>query len=259
MMVVSHLFFSAIVGAIFNNIKDTITGMQDRMGLLFMCVTNVCFSHANFALNRFRANKPLYVREQQVGSYSPFLYFWASFLADIPIVAACLMAESLIVYWAVGLVASAHGFFFAVLFCTSLASFGLGALVGSAIDNEVIAAITVPMLQIPMLMCARLLADNSQIRPYWYWLEKISMHRYGAILLFRDQFNALGPISCDVAVHGVDGCALQPKTGRDVMDFLGFGDEQDASWVMWLTLALFILLMRVGQLVALYVISLSKS
>lgn len=261
MMLVAHLFFAVVVGVIFNNVKDSVTGIQDRMGLLFMCVTNVCFSHANFSLNRFRGQKLLYVREQQVGAYSPFLYFWATFIADIPIIAISLMLETIIVYWATGLAASAHGFFyfFAVLFATSMAAFGLGSLVGAAIDNEVIAATTIPMIMIPMLMCAGLLADNDQIRPYWYWLEKISIHRYGAVLLFRDQFDSIGAISCNPDLYGVDGCALQPKFGDQVMDFLGFGDEQDASWVMWLTLCVFIALMRMGQLIALYVISFSKS
>ena len=261
MMLVSHLFFAVVVGVIFNNVEDSVVGMQDRMGLLFMCVTNVIFSHANLALNRFRASKLLYIREQQVNAYSPFLYFWATFIADIPIIAFSLMLETIIVYWAAGLTASAHGFFFffAVLLCTSMAAFGLGCLVGAAIDNEVIAATTIPLLQIPMLMCAGLLADNDQIRPYWYWLEKISIPRYGAILLFRDQFDSMGAISCDVAKYGVNGCALQPKTGAEVMDFLGFGDEQDSSWAMWLSLCLFIFLMRFGQLIALYAISYSKS
>lgn len=261
MMIVAHLFFAVVVGVIFNNVEDTVTGMQDRMGLLFMCSTNVCFSHANFALNRFRGNKLLYIREQQVGAYSPFLYFLASFVADIPIIAISLMLESIIVYFATGLYTSGAAFFyfFAVLFCVSMASFGFGALVGSAIDNEVIAASTVPMIQIPMLMCGGLLANNDQVRPYWYWMEKVSMHRYGAMLLFHNEFKRIGSLSCNTALFGEVGCSLQPKSGPEVMSFLEFNDEQDSEWVIWLTLCVFIALMRVGQLIALYAISFSKS
>eukprot|EP00388_Colpodella_angusta_P041352 GDKK01052984.1.p1 GENE.GDKK01052984.1~~GDKK01052984.1.p1 ORF type:complete len:142 (+),score=1.86 GDKK01052984.1:20-445(+) len=138
------------------------------------------------------------------------------------------------------------------------ASFGFGALVGTAISNEVIATSVVPMIQVPMLMCGGLLADNDQIRPYFIWLEKISVHRYGSLLLFHNEFSHLGELSCDPALFGVTGCALQPKRGSDVIPFLGFDDEQDSEWVMWISLAAFIFLIRFGQLVAFYVIAHGK-
>eukprot|EP00744_Colponema_vietnamica_P004673 GILI01006936.1.p1 GENE.GILI01006936.1~~GILI01006936.1.p1 ORF type:complete len:690 (+),score=111.83 GILI01006936.1:306-2072(+) len=260
MLIISHLFFAVIVAIIFNNLTDNATGVQDRIGLLFMCATNVCFSHANFALNRFRTSKLLYIREQQVGSYSPAIYFLATFTADLPILALCIMLKSIIVYFATGLYGSAGAFFyfFIVLFLLSVASFGFGALVGTAISNEVIATSVVPMIQVPMLMCGGLLADNDQIRPYFIWLEKISVHRYGSLLLFHNEFSHLGELSCDPALFGVTGCALQPKRGSDVIPFLGFDDEQDSEWVMWISLAAFIFLIRFGQLVAFYVIAHGK-
>eukprot|EP00744_Colponema_vietnamica_P000420 GILI01000753.1.p1 GENE.GILI01000753.1~~GILI01000753.1.p1 ORF type:complete len:700 (+),score=230.87 GILI01000753.1:99-2102(+) len=261
MMIISHLFFAVIVAIIFNNLTDNFTGIQDRVGLLFMCAVNVCFSHANFALNRFRSGKLLYVREQQVGAYSPFLYFIANFIADIPIIALSLLLETIIVYLATDLHRSGAAFFyfFAVLLCCSMASFGLGALVGSAFSNEVIAVSIVPMVQIPMLMCGGLLADNDQVRPYFIWMEKISMHRYGALLLFHNEFRDLGELSCDAQKFGAITCSLVPKRGSEVMAYLGFDDEQDSEWVLWLTMAVFIFLVRFGQLIALYVISRSKS
>ena len=261
MMIISHLFFAVVVGVIFNNLEDTVTGIQDRMGLLFMCAVNVCFSHANFALNRFRGQKLLYIREQQVGAYSPFLYFLSTMIADIPIIAISLMLETIIVYFATGLYSSAEAFFyfFGVLFCSSMCAFGFGSLVGASVDNEVVAAAAVPMIMIPMLMCAGLLADNDQIRPYWVWLEKISMNRYGAMLLFHNEFKRIGTITCDTALFGVSGCALQPRSGNEVMKYLGFDGEEDSEWVMWLSMCVFIVLVRLGQLISLYIISLSKN
>eukprot|EP00744_Colponema_vietnamica_P003433 GILI01005263.1.p1 GENE.GILI01005263.1~~GILI01005263.1.p1 ORF type:complete len:437 (+),score=85.79 GILI01005263.1:42-1313(+) len=261
MMLISHLFFAVIVGVIFNNLTDDFTGLQDRIGLLFLCATSNCFTHSNFALNRFRSEKLLYIREQQVGSYSPFLYFWANFLADIPVIVVVIMLQCIVVYFATGLVSSAGAFFyfFAVLTASSLAAFGMGALVGAVFDNALIAAYVVPMLQIPMQMCGGLLANNDQIRPYFIWLEKISIHRYGTILLFHNEFKNLGEITCDPALQGVVGCGLVPKSGPEVMAYLGFDGEQDSEWAMWLSVAMFVVLARGGQLAALYVISRSKS
>eukprot|EP00744_Colponema_vietnamica_P006459 GILI01009381.1.p1 GENE.GILI01009381.1~~GILI01009381.1.p1 ORF type:complete len:455 (+),score=109.05 GILI01009381.1:140-1366(+) len=261
MMIISHLFFAVIVGVIFNNLEDNYTGIQDRIGMLFMCSTNICMSHANFALNRFRSGKLLYIREQRVGAYSPFLYFITNLVADIPIIALSIMLQCIIVYFATGLHNSGGAFFYfyAVLICCSMASFGLGALVGAAIENDYIATATVPMLQGPMLMCGGLLADNDQIRPYFVWLEKVSMHRYGALLLFNNEFKKLGDLSCDVDKFGPVTCSLVPKRGSEVIPYLGFDDEQDAVWVMWLSMAMFILLVRSGQLISLYLISRSKS
>eukprot|EP00744_Colponema_vietnamica_P015425 GILI01021620.1.p1 GENE.GILI01021620.1~~GILI01021620.1.p1 ORF type:complete len:427 (-),score=74.40 GILI01021620.1:473-1729(-) len=261
MLIISHLFFATVTAAIFNNLTDNFTGVQDRLGVLFMCAVYICLAHAIMALNRFRGGKQLYIREQQVGAFSPTLYFIATSLADLPILIFSILLMCIIVYFSTGLYNSAEAFFyfFAVLNLCSVGAFGMGSLIGAAFDNEFIATAAIPLVQIPMLLCGGLLADNKQVRPYFVWLEKISLHRYSSLLLFHNEFKRLGALDCDVAKFGITTCALVPKRGSEVMPYLKFDDEQDAEWVMWLTMAVFVVIIKLMHLGAMHFISRSKS
>ena len=261
MILVQSIFFAIVAGVIFVNLKDTATGVQDRIGLLFMVTTNKGFGGANIGLHSFKPERPLFVREQQAGSYSVFVYYMANFFAQLPVLAVGQMFEAIIIYFVAGLVSDAGAFFtyYAILLFALVTASSIGTTVGALVSDEAAAAATVPMLMIPMMLVCGLLASNDQIRPYWIWLEKISFMRYTFVVLTHNEFGNLGTISCDPGEFGAQVCNNFAKTGPEALaKVLDFADKQDEAWIMWVCMAgMFVLVRAIGYL-ALVVVSRSK-
>ena len=253
MQFVMAVFFSTIVTLVFINLGHDIQSLQDRAGLLFMVVTNRMFSAAFIMLNNFPKDKAVFIREQQAGAYSPFMYMVSKSLAMLPVQALASMIECVILYFPTDLYRSAEAFFYfyAVLTMVSQVSMGVGWAISAAIDSYVLAAGMAPLLLVPMIMVAGLLATTNRIRPYWYWLEKPSMARQGFVLLMNNEFQHLTNITCDVSLYGAPFCDAQPTTGEQYLAEIGINDPQDAPWAMWVSLAVMFVLLRLILWIAL--------
>lgn len=261
MILVQSVFFAIVAGVIFVNLKDTVTGVQDRIGLLFMVTTNKGFGGANIGLHSFKPERPLFVREQQAGSYSVLVYYLANFFSQLPILALGQMLEAIIIYFVAGLVIDAAGFFtfYAILLSALVTSSSIGTTVGALVSDEAAAAATVPMLMIPMMLVCGLLASNDQIRPYWIWLEKISFMRYTFVVLAHNEFDKLGTISCDPGEFGAQVCNNFAKNGPEALaSVLDFAGDQDQPWIMWVCMAAMFIIVRTIGYLALVVVGRSK-
>jgi len=136
---------------------------------------------------------------------------------------------------------------------------GFGLAISSAIDSYVVASGTTPLILIPMMLVAGLFSATTRMRPYWYWLEKISFLRSGYLLLARNEFEALGHIDCDVGKFGANFCSRQPKTGWQVLDAYELTDSHGEVWVQWVILAGIFVASRIICVTFLYVIAKTKS
>eukprot|EP00758_Cryptobia_borreli_P013535 Tbor_TRINITY_DN5844_c1_g3::TRINITY_DN5844_c1_g3_i1::g.6773::m.6773 len=258
---VQTIVFSLLVSLIFANIKDTNTGIQDRAGLLFMLVMNKAFAWSSMTVQSFKPERAVFLREQQAGAYSPTIYFLTKWMAEVPLAVLNIAVESVIVYFVTGLYINPKNFFIfyaAMLFCAQTAS-SLGMLVGIAIVNDAAAASVLPMVSIPLMLTGGLLASVDQIRPYWYWIEKISYIRHAFIIVTHNELTSVGDISCDPAKFGASFCAMYPKTGTEAYaKVLKLDGDEDQPWVMWVSMAAVFIMLRLLGLVSLHVVSRGK-
>ncbi|KAH9578234.1 ABC-2 type transporter [Trypanosoma melophagium] len=254
------LFFAFFVGLIFLNLHNDVAGVQDREGLFFMIVMNRSMGQTFVMVNAFVADRPLFIREQQVGSYSPFLYFLARTLVEFPVRVVYCFLECVVLYWMVGLHRSAGSFFyyFGVLALLTEVASGLGFAIASAVTNRVVAAGIAPIILIPFALAGGLMASTDRLRPYWYWVEKPSFLRHAYILLMRNEMKHMSYIRCDVNTNGAAYCANQPKNGWDVLRQLGFEEAQSADWAMWVSLAVLYFLFRIIVVIALSIAAHTK-
>lgn len=254
------IFFGLLMGLIFLNLKTDVTSIQDRQGLLFMTAMNRAMGQCFMMINAFGQDRALYLREQQTGSYSPFLYFLSRSIVDLPLRALSSLIESIFLYWMAGLHRDAGSFFYyvAVLVVLSEVTSGLGFAIGAIFKNLAAASGTAPALLLPLSLAGGLWANTERLRPYWYFLEKLSFFRHAFILLIRNEMKYITQIDCDPTGKPPDYCSYQPKNGNDVLRILGFEDAQSTDLIMWFSLIIMYLLFRVLLVVVLYVVSRSK-
>jgi ABC-type multidrug transport system ATPase subunit/ABC-type multidrug transport system permease subunit len=259
--VIQNLVFGLIVGLLFIRLKDDVTGISDRMGLLFMIITNAAFSSVMSMINNFPPQKAVFIRDQQSGAYSPLLYFICLSLAELPLQVMGLFLQAVLVYWLTDLIPQADNFFlfYAILLCVSQVGVGFGLAISTSIDSFIVASGVTPMIILPFMLMGGLLASTDRLRPYWYWLEKPSFIRAGFLLMMKNEFTELDSISCNANKFGADFCSRQPKNGNEVLRSFGFADAQSDIWPQWIVLAGIFILARFVCVAFLYRIARRKS
>lgn len=259
--IVQALFFAIIAGLIFIRLGNDVESMQDRIGLLFMVIANRGFSAAMMMINTFPRDKAVFIREQQAGAYSPFLYFITKYVSELPIQVLGVLLECVVVYFLTQLAQDAGAFFyyFAVVLLVSQVSGALGFAISASVESFVLAAGLCPLAIVPLMMAGGLLASTDRLRPYWYWLEKPSFIRHGLVLLLKNELRFIDNIYCDVAHYGTTFCNAQAKNGDEYIASLGFNDEQDSVWAMWLSLAVMFFLLRALAVWSLHRVARSKA
>ena len=246
MIFVQACFFGIIAGLIFIKLGTDVTSIQDREGLLFMVATNTAFNGAITMINTFPKDKAVYIREQQAGAYSPFLYMITKMFAELPVQLFGTLLQCVIIYEFSQLHQDAGSFFyfFGVLALMQQVTGGLGFAISASVESYVVASGLAPLCVVPTLLVAGLFANTSRLRPYWYWLEKLAFTRHGFVLLMKNELDHITNVDCDASKFGAQYCASAPKNGADVLRQLGLDDEQDSAWAMWVSLAVLFFIFR---------------
>lgn len=254
---IQAFFFAFVMGLLFLNIKDTVDGVQDRQGFLFMVVMNRSMGPAFIQINAFHDIRAVYLREQHAGAYSPFLFFLGRTIAELPLQLGFAICEEIILYFMAGLHRSASCFliFLGCMLLISQVATGLGFAISSSCSNLVVASALAPLILLPLSVAGGLLASTARLRPYWYWLEKPSPIRQGYIILMKNEFYQLHDITCDYEKDGDLYCLNQPHYGEAVIKQMGFSDSQsDLAW-LWITLVGLFIVTRCIAIVALTIVS----
>lgn len=249
-----NVFFGIFAGLIYIRLEDGITGLQDRAGLLFMLASNIGFGSVMSAVNTFPSERAVFVREQKAAAYSPFIYLLAKSLSELPLQIISVLLTSVIIYFLTGLVISGQAFFtfFAILLASQQAGVGIGLALSAMIENYMVVTGVTPMILVPMVVTGGLLGSTDRLRPYWYWLEKVSIVRYPYILLMKNELERIATMTCDVAKFGAAFCSRQPKTGEQALVTMGLSGDEDQAWIMWVCLGLMIVVTRTIATIALW-------
>ncbi|KAH8087723.1 ATPase [Aureococcus anophagefferens] len=211
-----------IYGGIYD-LDDSQRSIQDRFGLLSLCVigsTNLAIAST---IRAFPKEKAIVVRERAPRSgrpmYGAFPYLASKVAAELPLAAGLSCLFGAVLYPLAKLRRSAQAFrtFLGIQVLNSLASGALGLLVGAvAPSTDAALALFPPLIVLMIIFNGSNISDESTPRPIKF-LPKLSLVRWGFEGLAVNEFDGLY-FECQNRREDL-------RTGRDALARLAFEDS----------------------------------
>uniref|UniRef100_A0A8C4GJ82 ABC transporter domain-containing protein n=1 Tax=Dicentrarchus labrax TaxID=13489 RepID=A0A8C4GJ82_DICLA len=187
------LFLALVVGAIFFDVKEDQSGMQNRFGALFFIVVNQCFSSLSSA-ELFISERKLFIHEYISGYYRVSVYFLSKILSDIITLRTIpAIVFSCVAYFMIGLKPTAEAFFLFMFSVTLVAYTATSMALAISADQTVVAIANIFMTIacVFMMIFAGLLVNLPSIVSWLAWLKYLSIPRYGLAALQVNEFSGL--------------------------------------------------------------------
>ncbi|KTF71847.1 hypothetical protein cypCar_00043380 [Cyprinus carpio] len=201
------IFLALVVGAIFFGVKDNMSGIQNRYGYIHPAE-----------------------HEYISGYYRVSVYFLSKVLSDILTLRTIpAIIFSCVVYWMIGLKASAEAFFI-FLFSIILVSYTATSMtLAISADQTVvgIANIVINMIFVFMMIFSGLLVNLPSVADWLNWLKYLSIPRYGLVAVEINEF--IGLTLCDM--RNTSGLEMQVCTTGE--EFLSEQGITYSTWGLW--------------------------
>lgn len=222
------LFLALVVGAIFFDVKDDQSGVQNRFGALFFIVVNQCFSSLSSA-ELFIIERKLFIHEYISGYYRVSVYFLSKILSDILTLRTLPgLVFSCVAYFMIGLKPTAEAFFL-FMFSVILVSYTATSMALAIAADQTVVAIANIFMTITcvfMMIFAGLLVNLPSIVSWLSWLKYLSIPRYGLSALQINQFTGLE------FCHGLHSNITMGLTCTGE-DFLKEQGVDYSTWGLW--------------------------
>ncbi|MCJ8741991.1 hypothetical protein PDJAM_G00077100 [Pangasius djambal] len=231
------LFLALIVGAIFFNVPDDTSGIQNRMGALFFITTNQCFGSLSSA-ELFITERKLFLHEYVSGYYRVSVYFLCKLLSDILTLRTVpAIIFSSVAYWMIGFKKAAGSFFFFMFTVAMTAYTATSMVMAIAADQNVVAIANIYMTItfVFMMIFSGLLVNLPSIADWLNWLKYFSIPRYGLTGLLVNEF--FGLEFCDplptlppvLNITAATNCSIR-MSGEEYLTKQGI---DYSTWGMW--------------------------
>ncbi|KAM3857476.1 broad substrate specificity ATP-binding cassette transporter ABCG2-like [Diretmus argenteus] len=187
------IFLALIVGAIFFDVTDGPSGIQNRLGALFFVTINQCFSSLSSA-ELFITERKLFVHEYISGYYRLSVYFLCKVLSDILTLRTIpAIVFSCVLYFMIGFKATVKAFF-VFMFSVALVSYTATSMTLAISADQTVVAIANIFMTIAfvfMMIFAGMLVNIPSIPTWLAWLKYFSIPRYGLSALQINEFVGL--------------------------------------------------------------------
>ncbi|XP_045920625.1 broad substrate specificity ATP-binding cassette transporter ABCG2-like isoform X1 [Micropterus dolomieu] len=223
------LFLALVVGAIFFNVKEDQSGMQNRFGALFFIVVNQCFSSLSSA-ELFISERKLFIHEYISGYYRLSVYFLCKILSDILTLRTIpAIVFSCVAYFMIGLKPTAEAFFL-FMFSVTLVSYTATSMALAISADQTVVAIANIFMTIAcvfMMIFAGLLVNLPSIVSWLAWLKYLSIPRYGLSALQVNEFTGLN------LCRGINISSIPPGLTCTGEEFLEEQGVDYSTWGFW--------------------------
>ncbi|KAG2499376.1 hypothetical protein HYH03_002951 [Edaphochlamys debaryana] len=215
------VFLSLVVGLIFLNVSDDLTGVQDRLGSLFFLIVQGMFGSVMGVLTVFGAEKVVFQREYGNGMYGLPAYFLSRWLVEAPLHIILPVMSACIVYWMIGYQnePDKFGWFALTMVLMDACGAGLGIFISCLFNDLSMALSVAPMFLLPLMVFSGFFVNSKSIPPYFTWIQYISPMRYGFVAVSVNEFTGL-QINCTPQQECAPG-----YDGEAVIANLGFADQ----------------------------------
>lgn len=184
-----------------------------RIGILFFIPVNASFAVLFPIINVFPLSRQIMRRERFAGLYRTSSFYLARMFVEVPSQILQRILFYVILYWMVGLQASAARFFIflAINQIQILTSIGMGFCIGAVSPTVEIGSIIAPALNVIFFLFGGNLLPKPP--PWFVWLRWISPITYSYLAIGQNEFN--GQVyNC----NGVSNGGTCYRTGQDVME-----------------------------------------
>ncbi|XP_030609578.1 ATP-binding cassette sub-family G member 2-like [Archocentrus centrarchus] len=222
------LFLALIVGALFFNVQNDSSGIQNRTGALFFVVVNQCFSSLS-AAELFITERKIFTHEYISGYYRVSVYFLCKILSDIITLRTIpAIVFTCVAYFMIGLKQTV-GAFFLFMFTVALCAYTATSMAFAISADQTVVAIANIFMTITcvfMMIFAGLLVNIPSIVSWLAWLKYFSIPRYGLSALQANEFT------------GLEFCDQQNTTINQTSCFSGEKVLQEqgvdySTWGLW--------------------------
>ncbi|BGP51257.1 hypothetical protein JCM10450v2_007186 [Rhodotorula kratochvilovae] len=213
------------VGGMYYQVDLSIGGFQSRIGALFFSGCLVAFASLS-ALSNFARAKRLFIRERARGYHHPLAWLATQVVFDVvPLRLVPTILLGVIVYWMVGLAATAANFFkfLLILVLFALCQTVWNFLLATLIDDTGSAILVSSILVLFEMAFAGFFVNLSSIPPVLRWLQWLAPLKYALEALSVNEVNAGLMIVDELA-----GAKVQ-ISAEIIMDTL-FGFSSDAYY-----------------------------
>jgi ABC-type multidrug transport system ATPase subunit len=196
------IIFAILLGLIWLNVgrEDTAAAYRSITGVIFFVVVNQGFDAAFSVIFGFPLEKAVLTRERATGAYRTTTYFAAGLMVSFVRTFILNGIFLSIVYWMVGLRASASAFFFTFLcvFVSSQTGESIAQTVSVFAGDPQISAAIVPLVVILAFLTAGFFILPSEMPSWLRWSRYVSFLYWGFESLVKNEFASRANIS-DIA------------------------------------------------------------
>lgn len=223
------LFLALVVGAIFYNVQEDQSGIQNRFGALFFITVNQCFSSLSSA-ELFIAERKLFIHEYISGYYRVSVYFLSKILSDIIMLRTIpALVFSCVAYFLIGLKPTTEAFFL-FTFSVTLVSYTATSMALAISADQTVVAIANIFMTIAcvfMMIFAGLLVNLPSVVSWLAWLKYLSIPRYGLAALQVNEFTGLK------FCRGSNSSVVPPGLICTGEEFLHNQGVDSSAWGFW--------------------------
>lgn len=189
------IIFGILLGLIWLNTGRDLDNEANRRsvaGVLFFIAVNQGFDGAFTVIFDFPIERAVLTREQSSRSYRTFTYFLATLVINVlKIIIVNLLFVSL-VYWMVGLRASASAYFFTIITCLllGLTGEGIAQFISVFTGNAQASAALVPLVVVLAFLFGGFFIAPEEIPVFLRWGRYLSFLYWGYNTLAHNEFDS---------------------------------------------------------------------
>lgn len=234
---VQTVFVAAMLAWLWSGMSQSEPGgVQDEVGVLFMCVVTTAMNVMMGALISFTFDKPTVDRECAARAYRMLPYYLSRLACDTPLRAGQGLLFSAVIYYAVGLNPRASAFFIfcALIVCIGLAGQALGMAVSVALPMAIAMAVA-PFIVIFLMLFSGFYVNDATLPAVLRWIKYISHLFWGLVGLAVNDFRGRTGWACPVSA-ATPGCQVSGEEILTQLHFESFTVAQAFMGLLLLTL-----------------------
>ncbi|KAL4441885.1 hypothetical protein ABPG77_003801 [Micractinium sp. CCAP 211/92] len=220
---IQTVFVAALLAWLYSGMSQSEPGgVQDEVGLLFMCAVTTAMNVMMGALVAFTFDKPTVDRERAARAYRMLPYYLSRLACDTPLRVAQGLLFSAVIYWAAGLNPKASAFFIfcALNVCIGLAGQALGMAVSVALPMSIALAVA-PFVVIFLMLFSGFYVNDATLPAVLRWIKYISHLFWGLVGLAVNDFRGRTGWACPVS-GAPPGCEISGEEILTQLHFEGF-------------------------------------
>ena len=263
-------FFTMILGnlvllAVFQNLEppggETITAIQNRMGLVYMWAVNAFFTGVNSSLLVYLTKKKLFRKDNDARLYDEAPFYFSQLLTSLPLDMLMTAVVVVIYYFGMGLNRFPHlvpnmlyTYFFIFVGCYISGQSISGILASLGDQMETIAPL-VPLVVLPLMVSSGFMANLQTATFPIRWIAYISPIRFVyqgvALTEFQNRLDYVDTCMTSVTCPGGRCHVKLPPSAQDMCDPLKVLDfmQQDIVVNLYFILGLLVLFRMLGYLI----------